>query len=72
MSAVHPVVQQLIDRRTTLGLTQRAVAKRAGIAPATISGIEDGANSPTLRTLEPWATALGLDVRLVERAEARS
>jgi transcriptional regulator with XRE-family HTH domain len=70
VSNLHPLVQQLIDRRHALGLSQRAVAGRAGLAQPTLANIEAGISGGSLRTLEPWATALGLEIRAVERAGA--
>ncbi len=51
--------------RRRAGLSQRELARRAGIPQPTISRIERGRLSPTLDTLEPLVRACGMRV-LVE------
>jgi transcriptional regulator with XRE-family HTH domain len=58
----------LIQLRERQGLTQIQLAERGGVNVADISRIERGSTSPTTRTLQRIAEALGADVRLVERA----
>ena len=48
--------------RTHLGLTQREVAKRAGISQAALSQMEKSANGLRTATLEKLARAMGLSV----------
>jgi transcriptional regulator with XRE-family HTH domain len=57
-----------MELREKHGLTQAELAERGGIDQADISRIERGPTSPTARTLQRIADALGADVRLVERA----
>lgn len=64
---MNPVVRQLVDRRLALGLSQREVARRAGLAQSIISEGERGNHTPGLDTLTAWADGLGAEVRLVER-----
>jgi transcriptional regulator with XRE-family HTH domain len=47
--------------RREQGLTQQALAARAGTSQATIAAYESGAKSPTLRTLQRLAKSLGLE-----------
>lgn len=42
-------------------LTQAQLARRAGLAQATVSNLEKGAGSPTMYTLECLAEALGVE-----------
>jgi transcriptional regulator with XRE-family HTH domain len=58
--------QDLRRRRKQLGLSQLALARRAGTTQATIAHIEAGRANATVRTLEGIALALGnrLDIRL--------
>ena len=65
---VYDVALQVITLREEYGLTQAQLAKRCGIDQGDISRIERGATSPTVRTLQRIASALGSDVRLVDRA----
>ena len=46
--------------RTHLGLTQREVAKRAGISQAALSQMEKSANELRTATLEKLARAMGI------------
>ena len=55
------LVEQIIDRRRELHLTQQQVAAAAGLHQSVVSRIEQGVN-PTVRTLE--ALAWALDARL--------
>ncbi|MBE9547490.1 MAG: helix-turn-helix transcriptional regulator [Proteobacteria bacterium] len=66
----HEVVEILIDRqinlvkawRIHLGLTQKQVAKRAGISQAALSQMEKTDNVLRTATLEKLADAMGLSV----------
>jgi transcriptional regulator with XRE-family HTH domain len=49
-------------RRDSLGITQEALAQKIGIHRPVLSDIETGQHSPTLRTIERVASALGLTV----------
>lgn len=50
-------------RRHT-GLTQRELAARAGTAQSTIAAYETGAKSPSIRTVEKTARAVGLEMHV--------
>lgn len=45
--------------RTEAGLTQRALARKAGVPPSTVSRIEDGTHDPRLTMLERLLSAAG-------------
>ena len=47
------------DWCAALGLSQSAVARRAGLAPAVVSDYARGRRNPTLRTIEVLARAIG-------------
>jgi DNA-binding XRE family transcriptional regulator len=64
---VYGIARQVIDLREKHGLTQVALAEKAGLPQAQISRIERGIVSPTSATLGKIAEALGADLRLVER-----
>lgn len=55
-----PIVQQLRDFRRTRRITQSELAARMGTTQPAISEYEQGVVSPTLRTLQNWAAALGV------------
>lgn len=57
----------LRDVRRRAGLTQRALAERAGIAQATVSNLERGVGSIPFQTLLRVLAALELDVALQDR-----
>jgi|SRR5438046_10538986 len=52
----------LLQARTRAGLSQRALARRAGTAQSVIARIEQGRTSPTWETLQRLLAALGLEV----------
>lgn len=55
-----PSIAKLVSsRREALGLSQRELAKRAGISHTVVSRIEGGDHSPTPKTLERLADVLG-------------
>lgn len=64
MKAVMPMVAALRQERLRQGLTQAAVARRAGYARKTIGGYETGHDNPSVDALAHWAAALGLRVAL--------
>lgn len=53
--------------RRRAGLTQRELARRAGIPQATISRIENRRLSPTVHTLEPLIRACGMELEALDR-----
>lgn len=53
----------LKERRTQLGLTQRALADQVAIKASHVAYIESGRRRPSLPLLERIATVLGLDRR---------
>ena len=52
----------LLQARTRAGLSQRALARRAGTAQSVIARIEQGRTSPTWETLQRLLAALGWEV----------
>ncbi|MFJ1703028.1 helix-turn-helix domain-containing protein [Kitasatospora sp. NPDC088346] len=64
--------QAVYDRRTTLGISQAEVARRADMTQPQISRIEGGDTVPTLPLLERPAGALEseLDIHVVPGVEA--
>jgi transcriptional regulator with XRE-family HTH domain len=50
--------QRMLAHRSQLGLSQTAVAERAGLAPSYLSRIENGKICPTMPTAQKIATAL--------------
>src|SRR5258705_1890829 len=52
----------LREARTRAGLSQRALARRAGTAQSVIARIERGQASPTWETLERLLDAAGVDM----------
>lgn len=70
----HEVVGLIIKKgmnlvkawRTHLGLTQREVAKRAGISQAALSQMEKSTNELRTKTLEKLAHAMNLSVEQLQ------
>jgi DNA-binding XRE family transcriptional regulator len=57
-SLAPPIAKLVASRREELGLSQRELAKRAGISHTVVSRIEQGEQTPSRRTLERLADAL--------------
>jgi ribosome-binding protein aMBF1 (putative translation factor) len=66
----YDLAAQVMELRDKHGLTQAELAKRCGVDQGDISRIERGETSPTTRTLQRIADALGADLRLVEREQS--
>ncbi|MFT4037631.1 MAG: helix-turn-helix transcriptional regulator [Thermomicrobiales bacterium] len=62
MSTVAP----LRDVRLGRAVSQRDLAKKAGVAPKTIVDLELGRNEPRLRTMRLIAQALGVEVSEID------
>lgn len=71
MPTTMPIVFRVRELREALGITQSALAKRAGIRPATLSAIENNQTSGIdLATLEALARELRVEPGfLIVRAE---
>lgn len=54
------IINQIIDRRKELGLSQRQLAEKVGVPQSTISRIESKLVSPQLSTLTDIFRVLGL------------
>jgi DNA-binding XRE family transcriptional regulator len=52
------IARSIIADRQALGLTQKSLARLAGIRQETLSRLESGKHSPTLRTVEKIDRAL--------------
>ena len=55
----------LIDARTRAKLSQAELAKKMGTSQSTIARLESGAAKPSLSTLERFAKATGMRMRVV-------
>jgi ribosome-binding protein aMBF1 (putative translation factor) len=53
------IAREIVADRKAAGLTQQELAKRAGIRQETLSRIESGKHTPTLKTLKKIDRALG-------------
>lgn len=64
----------LIEARQRAGLSQRALARRARTAQSVVARIENGASSPSWRTLEHLLSSAGfaLSATLAPRQRGRS
>lgn len=62
--------QRVLAARQRQGLSQRALAARAGLAPSSVSKIENARVSPTYDVMLRIAAALGTDIAALLGAEA--
>ena len=58
------IVQAIIDARKSIGLTQKQLSKRTGIAQSDISKLEKGNGNPSLKTLKRLASAMDMILKL--------
>lgn len=65
MPLPYPIARALAQAREAKGLSQREVAKRAGLTQAQISKVETGRADLTVSSLSELARALDLEVALV-------
>lgn len=63
----YETARELITARTSAGLTQGEVAERMGTTQSVIARLESGRRTPSLRTLQRYAEAVG--ARAVVRIE---
>jgi ribosome-binding protein aMBF1 (putative translation factor) len=61
------LVEQIIDRRRELHMTQGQVAEASGLHQSVVSRIEQGLANPTARTLAALARALDAKLTLTSR-----
>lgn len=59
-----PTAVLLARARERAGLSQRALAARAGIPQASVSRIERGGMSPRATTVERWLAACGMTLEI--------
>lgn len=52
------IARSVVTERRALGLTQEALAKLSGIRQETLSRLESGKHSPTIRTVQKIESAL--------------
>ena len=62
------LARSIIRERTALGLTQQQLAKLAGVREETLSRLESGKHSPTVRTVEKIERALQKAAKKIQRA----
>ena len=65
--AIEPefaIIQAIIDARKTVGMTQKELAERTGIAQGDISKLETGSANPSLKTLQRLAEGMGMRLKL--------
>jgi transcriptional regulator with XRE-family HTH domain len=65
-----PLVLTLRHLRVSLGLTQQAVDRRAGLPTGTVTKYETGTITPNLFNLCRWVDGLGAELRPVPKGRA--
>ena len=61
---------RLTNIRKSRGLTQKQLSEMSGLSTATISNIEKGDNSYTLRSLIRYAEALGYEINIDKKVDS--
>jgi len=64
LAAQFELAGLLIEARTGAGLSQHQLAKKMGTSQSTVARLESGAGKPSLSTLERFAAATGMKVRV--------
>ena len=64
LEAEFSIMQAMIDARKSVGLTQKQLSERTGIAQADISKLEGGTANPSLKTLQRLAAGMGMRVKI--------
>lgn len=58
------IIQAMIKARRALGITQKELSDRTGIAQGDISKLETGNANPSLRTLMRLAEGMGMQLKV--------
>lgn len=58
------IIQAMITARKQLGLTQKQLSEKTGIAQADISKLENGNANPSLKTLQRLAHGMGMNLKI--------
>jgi len=58
------IIQAMIDARKSVGLTQKQLSERTGIAQSDISKLENGDANPSLKTLKRLASAMNMTLKV--------
>jgi transcriptional regulator with XRE-family HTH domain len=69
LAAEFAVASLLIEARTRAKLSQAELAKKMGTSQSTIARLESGSAKPSLSTLERFAKATGMRMRVVFEPE---
>lgn len=68
-TGVHPLVVELRALRFRAGMSMSEAARKGGMHVSTISEMEAGHYWPTLRSLETYASAMGVKIGLIGERE---
>ena len=58
------IIQAIIDARKSAGITQKELSQKSGIAQGDISKLENGNATPSIKTLQRLAAALGKTLKI--------
>ena len=58
------IIQAMIKTRKQLGLTQKQLSEKTGIAQADISKLENGNANPSLKTLQRLANGMEMNLKI--------
>ena len=60
----YTIMKAMFDARTSMGLTQKELSVRSGIAQGDISKMENGNANPSIKTLQKLASAMGKTLKI--------
>lgn len=65
------IARSIIQERRTAGLSQQELARRAGVRQETVSRLESGKHSPTVRTVEKIDRALQVALKNLRKGKSK-
>jgi transcriptional regulator with XRE-family HTH domain len=70
----YTIMKAMFEARTSMGLTQKELSVRSGIAQGDISKMENGNANPSIKTLQKLASAMGktLKIEFVDTEDNRN
>lgn len=66
------IARKIIEQRRALGISQQELARLAGVRQETISRLESGKHSPTIRTVDKIDRALRRATHPIARGRSKS
>ena len=53
--------------RETRGISQKEISEKTGMTPATLSRLENGLTVPSIKTVDRYLNAIGMELKVVDK-----